>query len=387
MEKRILKDLLQRYSLGKCTEEEVVWVENWYLEQDFTKPIPISIEEFEKNLEDIYVKLTKAQKIKQNYNWIKIAAVLSFLTLSIGFYSYLSKRDPMGSTIENSLVEYDVAPGTNKATLTLADGSVILLDQLQSGEVYQKNDLTIQKTKDGEIEYIVKSDILPLEKKTAYNQINTPTGGQYQIKLPDGTKVWLNASSALKYPTSFASSERIVELEGEAYFEVSKSKSPFYVQTEHQRIEVLGTHFNVNAYKDELGTKTTLLEGSVKVSLKTEGESLNRSAIVLKPGEEALLIKNKEIQVSKVNIKKAIAWKNGFFHFEDTDLESVMREFSRWYGVKVQFEGTIPKIKLWGEIDKNVPASQSLNILKYYDLKFKILENQGVSSIKISERK
>lgn len=384
MERSELKDLLKRYSEGKCTKEEALWVENWYIQQDSDESLPVSDEEFQNHLQTIYQRLPKAKRSKANLNWMKVAAVFSFLVLSTGIYSYLKKENYF-KELELSSMSRDIAPGGNKATLTLSDGTVLLLDQIEEGEIYQNNNLSIRKTKDGEIEYLTSASLSSNSNQQAiYNQINTPRGGQYQVTLPDGSKVWLNASTTLKYPTCFSSVERTVELNGEAYFEVAKSSVPFYVNTQDQRIQVLGTQFNVNAYAEELGTRTTLLEGSVKlVSIKKEKGG--NHDIILKPGEEALLVKDKGIQVSKVNVTQAIAWKNGFFHFEGADLESVMRELSRWYGVEVEFEGVIPKIQFWGEISRNVPASQALDILKYYDLKFNVVQDKGVSKIEISK--
>jgi transmembrane sensor len=383
MEKSKLKDLLLRYSAGQCTKDEAIWVENWYLQQDVDAPLPVSNEEFHKHLEIIYQKLPKGTKAKANSNWMKVAAVLSFFVLSIGTYIYLNKNNRISPEAKLSSVEHDIAPGGNIATLTLSDGTIVSLDQIKEGEIYQDNNLRIRKTKDGQIEYIASSNVPSNPNQpTIYNQINTPNGGQYQVTLSDGSKVWLNASTTLKYPTSFSSSERVVELEGEAYFEVARSKTPFYVKTEDQRIQVLGTQFNVNAYPDELGTKTTLLEGSVKLIAVEKNKKSNQD-IILKPGEEALLIKDKDIQLSKVNVKQAVAWKNGFFHFEDADLKSVMREFSRWYRVEIKFEGIVPETRLWGEISRDLPASQALSILKYYGLSFNVTENNGVSKIEI----
>lgn len=384
MEKSELKDLLQKFSVGKCTKEEALWVENWYIQQNTHGPLPVSDEEFQNQLKSIYDRLPSAKKSRANLNWMKVAAVLSFLVLSIGIYSYF-KKDTFIENIEYSFIPKDIAPGGNKATLTLADGTEISLDQMEEGEIYQNNNLSIRKTKDGEIEYLNSSDFTSVvDQPPVFNYIATPHGGKYQITLHDGSRIWLNASSSLKYPTNFSSSERVVELEGEAYFEIAKSTIPFYVITDNQRIEVLGTQFNVNAYKSTPTIKTTLIEGSVKVSFNKDKDA--EKDLILKPGEEAVLIKNETAYISKVNVKQAIAWKDGFFHFEGTDLESAMHEFSRWYGVDVEFEGVVPNTKLWGKINRNVPASQALSILEYFDLKFNVIESKGVSKIEISKK-
>src|SRR5690606_21711377 len=219
-----------------------------------------------------------------------------------------------------------------------------------------------------------------------YNEIKTPKGGQYEIVLPDGTKVWLNAASSLKYPVVFKGNERKVELTGEAYFEVTSINKnglvPFIVQTSLQQIKVLGTAFNINAYADEQSTKTTLLHGSVKIipqsnSLRTD------DSVLLKPGQESKVSKDK-ISVAEVNTAEAVAWKNGMFYFQDSDIRSVMRQLSRWYNVEVEFEGKLPNIKLWGEIHRDVNASKALKILEYFNLKYRIENKNDVKKIIIS---
>lgn len=382
-----LKDLLEKYSSGNCTEEEKVWVENWYSQQESSIPISISENEFEEDINEVYSRLPNKERFLAYKKSLAIAATLIGGLLMIGIFMYFNGNIAINrQDLSLSSPHPDLEPGGSKAQLRLSDNSVILLDNMKVGEIYQHQNFRIRKSDSGVIEYLSLSDEKDVNGGPISNEISTPNGGQYQIVLPDGSKVWLNASTTLKYPTRFASHERLVELSGEAYFEVNKQNIPFYVKTKGQRIEVLGTHFNVNAYNDEHEVKTTLVEGSVKVITDLErGVKEQPSGWVLKPGEQSVLY-NKELVVSKVDVYQEIAWKNGFFSFQGAGIEEVMREFSRWYDVEVQFEGNMPDTKLWGDIHRNAKASQALKILEYFDMKFKIVNDKEVSRIEISNK-
>jgi transmembrane sensor len=266
----------------------------------------------------------------------------------------------------------DLQPGGNKATLTLADGSVIVLDSTRHGKIANQQNIVIKADEDGKIVYDEAGDETlpdsPAPAKTvAMNMLATPRGGQYQLVLPDGTKVWLNAASSLKYPAAFTGDERRVELTGEAYFEVSKDPSkPFYVKTASQTVAVLGTHFNINSYADETATKTTLLEGSVKVT------GNNGQSVKIKPGEQAVNIASAISIKENVDTDEAVAWKNGKFMFRNTDLQTIMRQLSRWYDVDVEYQGTMAQKHYMGRISRNVPVSQIFEILKTSGLNFTI---------------
>ncbi|WP_316751495.1 FecR family protein [Pedobacter gandavensis] len=238
----------------------------------------------------------------------------------------------------------DISAGGDKAKLTLGNGKVIVLNEASDGELLKVGGMLIRKTGNGQLVYEVAADQV-LGTAYTYNIISTPKGGTYHVILPDGTKVWLNAASSLKFPTSFTyQKERNIELTGEAYFEVSKdAKHPFRVHTPKQEVEVLGTHFNISSYVDELAVKTTLFEGSVKVSnLHKEG-----SHIILKPGEQSVVSKG-EITVAKADLEEALAWKNGLFVFNDEPLEGIMKKVSRWYDVEVVYEPGLDKNKRFG---------------------------------------
>jgi transmembrane sensor len=254
----------------------------------------------------------------------------------------------------------DIPPGSNKAILTLGNGHKIILADAKNGQLADDANTKITKAKDGRLIYNTTANSAQAEQQAIdYNTISTPNGGQYEVVLPDGTKVWLNASSSLRYPTRFMGNERKVELWGEAYFEVAHNKAmPFKVKTVKQEIEVLGTHFNVNAYTDEPATKTTLLEGSVKIT------AANTQSVVIKPNQQALL-NSDGFNVHEVDADEFIAWKNGYFEFSEENLGSIMRKISRWYNVEIVYtdEGLENQV-FSGSISKYKNVSQVIKLLE-----------------------
>jgi transmembrane sensor len=261
-----------------------------------------------------------------------------------------------------------ILPGGNKAVLTLADGKQITLDEAGNGKLAEQSGITVTKTKNGQLVYTASPSAVTA-KGPAMNMIATPKGGQYQVNLPDGTKVWLNAASSLRYPTAFTAGVRQVSLTGEAYFEVAKVRPemPFKVLTTTQTVEVLGTHFNVNSYTDEPAIKTTLLEGAVKVI----SPSAAVKELILKPGQQSVL-RGDRLNVADVNEEEVIAWKNGMFRFRDADLQTVMRSVARWYDVQVNYEGTLPVRQFSGEIHRNINLSEVLDILSFFKVHFRV---------------
>src|SRR5690606_28373157 len=281
----------------------------------------------------------------------------------------------------------DIVPGTDRATLTLADGTIIPLSDVGNGKIANQAGISLTKTDEGQLLYSVKESITEnLGKELVYNIISTPKGGQFQVVLPDGTKVWLNAMSSLRYPVLFTEDERIVELKGEGYFEVARNtKQPFKVLTDNQTVTVLGTHFNINSYKKNESIKTTLVEGSVKVSGSIVGEATGAKSVILKPGQQASISSTNILKVKKVNVDNAIAWKLGVFQFENTNIKDVMEEFSRWYDVDVDFDKEVPNINLWGRVYRNVNAAEALEILSYFNLKYEVV--QTINNITGQKRK
>jgi transmembrane sensor len=283
------------------------------------------------------------------------AAVLGIIILS-AFLLFNTKRSAQLAKAENNIHKFkdDVDPGSNKATLTLADGSVILLDDAKNGTLTQQGSAKVIKL-DGKLLYDLGSE---KAKQIVYNTISTPKGGQYQLELPDGSLVWLNASSSIHFPTSFIEKERRVEVTGEAYFEVAKNADkPFVVSVNNSEVQVLGTHFNINAYSDEEEVRTTLLEGSVKF---IDG---NNSSL-LQPGQQSQLTKDKNIKVaSSVDVNEVVAWKNGLFSFENAGIETIMRQLSRWYDVEIEYKGKTDDIFV-AEMSRNIKLSDVLKALE-----------------------
>lgn len=295
------------------------------------------------------------------FNKSLAAAILIFI--SAGTYFWLRPAvEPKAKIVSN--VFHDAPPGGNKAVLTLANGKIIILDSLQNGIIVKMANFEVNKTKDGQLVYHVVENNT---QKPGLNTLSTPRGGQYQVVLPDGSKVWLNAASSIKFPSVFKGKIREVELKGEAYFEVAKNAAmPFKVKSTHAQIEVLGTHFNVRAYDDENDMKTTLIEGAVKI---TSGNLTN----VLKPGDQAVLNGDNRMKViNDVDADIETAWKNGLFQFKDASIEEIMRQAALWYNLNISFEGEIPKRYYTGKISRNVKASEFLNMLKYTGIKFRI---------------
>lgn len=310
-------------------------------------------------LEAIYQAEPQAAKgsYRNLIKWSSIAAAV-LVVLSAGLLIFQHKTDPVEQAVK--LDKHVILPGGKRAMLTLADGSKVMLDDVNAGRIASQGTVQVTKTADGRLAYSSStgspSSLRPDED--SYNIVETPRGGQYQVTLPDGTVVWLNAASSLKYPVSFKGGERRVELSGEAYFEVAHNKKlPFRVVSNKQRVEVLGTHFNIQAYKDENSWKTTLLEGSVSIS------SLKNSSL-LAPGQQAQITESGTISVSQANTEEAIAWKNGYFRFHREGIESIMRKVSRWYDVEVEFKGGGSDEKFNGTISSSKNIGQVLEVLE-----------------------
>jgi len=370
-------EIVDRYLNGKTTPEEDLLLKRYY--ESFQNNNEWNEAELGNVHEQEAVLLNKLKEaLRQNKSPVQklysirrlVWPVAAAIILLIGI-SYLvvvnSKRQQQVVTpqISNQKPLNDLLPGGNKAVLTLADGSSIVLDSARNGKLGNQGNSDIVKIKSGEIAY---NNIKQGEDKPVYNIIATPKGGQYQVTLSDGTMVWLNAASSLRFPTSFVGDKRRVEISGEAYFEVAKNKEkPFVVKANGSEIEVLGTHFNVNAYQEEETMKTTLLEGSVKVT-NGGGSSL------LKPGQQSVIDKNNSNVYVKteVNMDEVMAWKNGRFIFNDADLPSVMREIARWYDVEVVYEGNSPTDHFTGKMSRNMNASDVLKILSLSDEHFRI---------------
>lgn len=319
--------------------------------------------------------------------WFRYAAIVIVLFgAGTGLWYALQYKDSNTVAVNPYTMTSTIAPGGNKATLILADGSTVTLDNASNGKLAQQGNAQIVKLSNGQIVYNLKG---AAAGEMMMNTMKTPRGGQYQLILPDGTKVWLNASSSITYPAMFTGKQRKVTITGEAYLEVapirisstqstsnvepgSGQTKPFIVDINgRSSIEVLGTSFNINSYADEKSILTTLIEGSVKIRAGQKGPL---ATALLQPGQQAELKDNSsEIKIYKgVNTNQVIAWKNGFFNFENADLPAVMRQLERWYDIKVHYKGAIPAIKFKGELDRSMNLSEILTILTEMEINYKL---------------
>jgi hypothetical protein len=383
-----LKSLYQKFLSGKCTDEEFnllfLQFNNRSSEElielirkeldSIDDPAEATFEEF-LNLSKVHERIIsgrdsvpqeRSSKIfyKQIfYSLSAAAAVLIIISLGIMFYtqSYSQKE----ILVTNKKFVHDVVPGGNKAFLTLANGTKLSLTDATDGELAKQAGISIVKTEDGQLVYNVSNTSKQGNDTPLFNTIETPRGGQYQINLPDGSRIWLNAASSLRYPVVFSDNERKVELKGEAYFEIAKNMaSPFRVVSNNQIVEVLGTHFNINSYPEEGSVKTTLLEGSVKI------RSGNKSAI-LRPGQQSQV--GNSINVTQADIYETVAWKNGKTQFSNADIKTIMRMLSRWYDVEVQYQGEMIETGFGGSVSRSKNISEILKLLELTgDVHFKI---------------
>lgn len=335
MSENILKNILSAVEDEKAQTEDSVFIRN------FTWPI------FYKSLS---------------------AAAAIIILLGIGLYFRFSLNPNPGTQIASVQINQDALPVVNKAILILGNGQKIILDSLSNGPIAKTENFEVNKTENGQLVYHAFDKNHKNALSEDFNTLITPRGGEYRVTLPDGSKVWLNATSSIKFPGVFKGNIREVELNGEAYFEIAKNSAmPFRVKSNGAQIEVIGTHFNVKAYGNEKLMKTTLVEGSIKI---TAGSSSH----LLKPGQQAILTKGEMRVLDNVDIEEQVAWKNGLFLFKDTSIEDVMSQVASWYDLNVIFEGKIPKKYLTGKVSRSVNASEFMNLLKYAGVKFKIKE-------------
>ncbi len=385
------EDLFKKYLDNLCSAEEaeivLCWLESGahdqkqkdlinqvlsshpHISQNFSIALQKKLQNnFESILHKIEMKENTGARIRR-FSWIRYAAA-AVLILIVGggilLQQWKNSSKIVLVTDQKELSTNDLAPGGNKAILTLADGKQIVLDETKNGDLTRQGNTKIIKL-DGKLAYNKVGN----SSEILYNTIATPKGGQYQLILTDGTKVWLNAASSLRFPTSFQGKERKVEITGEGYFEVAKNPAkPFIVSINNANgkigeVEVLGTHFNINAYKDEPDVKATLLEGSVKVKM-------DNAVQMLVPGQQANLQPGKIALEKNVDISQVVAWKEGFFLFDNTDLQSLMRQVARWYNVEVSFTGKVKEDGFSGKINRDVPLSKFLKVLEMNDVHVKV---------------
>lgn len=355
--------LYEKYISGNATPDEELLLmqhrDNFILKDEKQNNLSLD-DEIIKNriLERIDATISQEEKKTFKFKWWIAAAAISACLLTVGTL-FLKKQPETLIVVNKPLPKSNIIkPGSNMAILTLSDGSDVILNEAKNGEIATSAHVSIKKIKNGLLSYASAGK----PDKTDVNAVNTitiPRGGKYRVTLPDGTNVWLNSESSLTYPIAFNGDERKVKLKGEAYFEVSKNKKmPFIVETKEMTTRVLGTHFNVKAYKEDPNTKATLLEGSVRLYSE-------KTSVLLHPGEQGIAGKStSEIQTIKVDTDQVIAWKNGYFIFRDDNIREVMNQISRWYDVEVEYRGNMQNKNFGGIYSKNKDFNELLQGLE-----------------------
>jgi len=403
-----LNDLFKRYINNECTQEEIKFLLRSFdisgSEAELRQAINDHLESQHQteeltNVDERIIHVYKSLKNKITeegkedrvpvIKWSRIlSTAAAVLIISTGLYLFMfsNKNDPATETIAVQTQKI-IEPGGNKAILTLPDGTQVVLDQAANGFISGTGNATIRKTGEGIIEIEnEKSKEQPVQILT----LQTPRGGTYQLNLPDGTKAWLNSASSISFPSAFNAGERKVEITGEVYFEVAQQAEesitgkagkfvPFLVKVASkgdkygQEIKVLGTHFNVNTYPDEGDYKTTLIEGSVRISsFNPSGKVLDSK--LLSPGQQSKV--NRNIQISNVDVQQEIAWKDGLISFVDADVKSIMRQVSRWYDVDVEYSSQLPSRIFNGKIPRSSNLDQLLEILEKSNIHFKVKDRK-----------
>lgn len=355
--------LYEKYQQGLCTPEEekrlMEFQDIFHLQEDEHSNLSVANKELRGHIYGRIVQTTARKKKVFRIAWRWAAAAI--LVIIAGLSTLFIKRQPDKLvTVEKTpaIRSGPIQPGTNMATLTLADGSTIALEDAANGIVTQTGSTAVRKTGKGLIAYSDKGGTAS-SNENSFHILNIPRGGQYMVTLSDGTKVWLNSESSLTYPVVFGGAERRVMLKGEAYFEVSENKQrPFIAQTDHAAVHVLGTHFNIHAYKDEKNVKVTLMEGSVRLSA-------GAVKAMLVPGEQGIVDTSRTgIETKKVNVNQVMAWKAGYFVFRNNTIQDIMRQIGRWYDVEVVYEGKIPKGTFGGTYSRNKDINELLKGLE-----------------------
>lgn len=371
--------LLQKYLDGQCTPEEIATLYSWLLTSDAHRPLlsvmqqdferimkerPVVPEELSNRIESRLLQSISTSKeetvpmrVSFRRNWA-IAATVALLVAS-GITLFYTLRKPAAPLPVTAQVT-DVMPGTNKAVLTLADGTVVTLDSTGK-QVIQQGTTTV-KQQNGKLEYAVSGG----NAAVGYNTLKVPRGGQFTIELPDGTIAWLNSASSLRYPTAFTGNNRTVEMEGQGYFEVKQNaKRPFVVKVNAIEIQVLGTTFDIMAYPDEDAVKATLVSGAVKVK-SAKGEKL------LHPGDQAAISNSTgAVLVQPVDVAAVTAWKTGFFEFDNANINVIMRQLARWYDIEIDTKNADNRL-FGGRINRNLPLSEMLKLLETSGAKFNL---------------
>jgi ferric-dicitrate binding protein FerR (iron transport regulator) len=371
MDQTDVNAIISRYNQNKATEEERAMLETWYNTQSMSHTGPLPDVDYLSTRNAIWAGISPSLlkpklKLYRNARYLSAAALI-FILFSVGLLYFISDHQ----------IDSVVRPGSSKASLTLSDGTSIPLDQINITDTLNDAHIPIVLGSDGTIRYPASGG----GDLNAFNTIATPKGGEHKLVLSDGTRVWINAASRLRFPVTFSKGNRVVELSGEAYFEVTHDKArPFIVICKgRQRVEVLGTQFNISAYPEDIISTTTLIQGLVKVSRGiTQGNS-----VILHPGHQTN-ISPEGISVAKADTEHAISWKNGKFNFNEDNLESIMAKIARWYNVEVTFRSNhLRKETYVGVIDRSSELKDLLHMLERVgNARFEVQGNQILISAK-----
>lgn len=378
------KELIEKYERGVCTPDEIKLLQKWFHHLGEDEHSVLSEQELRAAMHSFGSNAQQHINAERNRSrWLRIAAAASILLAScVGLFFYLIPQNAGPELALHTDHLNDVAPGTNKAIITLPNGQSFHLTDTDHGSIAREAGLLISRTADGELVYEIIDQSELNKSEGRYSTIETPRGAQHQVLLPDGTRIWLNAASSIKFPTTFSTQhERIVELTGEAYFEVAKDETrPFIVKSQGQEVKVLGTSFNINGYNDEGITRTTLLEGSVQIrSTHQTGKTGNH--VILVPGEQALLTET-GFRVHQVGTQQAIDWKNGDFIFQQETLTQILNRVGRWYDVDIVYDPRVDRVQTFsGQVSRSKHLSEVLMILEATgEVQFAINEKRVVAS-------
>lgn len=388
------KDRINEIVIKAITDEELTSAESTILDQWLADAENKALLENLKNKDYLLAKLIEAHKVNVEGDKVLLeqrlaqgkridiprhrklfrdvaTSAAAVLILAAATFFYFNTRKPDNPTITKekikTVAQQDIAPGTTAALLTLADGSKVMVDSTATGQLAQQGGMVVVN-ENGTLKYEAKDQA---QNEGLFNTLSTANGQTYGMVLADGSKVWLNAGASIRYPVAFSGNERIVEITGEAYFEVAHQVSkPFIVHVSKQKgagmdVQVLGTHFNINAYDDEDTIRTTLLQGSVNVK-HGNGETL------LQPGQQAQVSNGVTRVLKNANVDVVVAWKNGRFNFKNADITAVMRQLTKWYNIEVGYEGPKTTQLFIGEMERSIPLSQVLKILEYTGVHFRV---------------
>lgn len=355
MDKKTFSILLEKYLRGQISQEEVNTLMD-SLEDDTMR----------QQWEAAITGMLADQPRKHQHTRIYAVAATILALVATGLLYFNRVQDPIKQPALTTTTP-PIIPGGNKAILTLADGSQITLDSAGNGAIAHQGNAQVIKLNNGQLVY--KTDNRATKERLRNNLV-TPKGGQYMVILPDGSKVWLNAATSLSYPTAFTGSTREVQLNGEAYFEIAPDAAmPFIVKVNNSTVKVLGTHFNIMGYEDEHNTSTTLLEGAVEVQH-------HHTNVRLHPGEQAQIHQDQLTINKEVDVEAAIAWKNGYFHFNHASLPAVLRQISRWYDVDIVYEAEVPAREFGGKIERKSSLNDVLKILALSNVHYTVKGRQ-----------